>query len=415
MTQSTFPRRFFPTPGIVLTAGLLMAALGQNVLAAPDDSARAPSADAATTPSTAAKPAAPDRFWDALDAQPQDAWTRLRDSFGWDIESLSPEARARVDKWIARYRESPRNIRHITRDAKPWLAWITRQVEERNLPGEVALLPFIESSFDPGARNYSGAAGLWQFMPRTGDALGLARNRRYDGRLDVDASTRAALGYIESQAERWYGGDIPLSLAAYNAGAGTVNKARRRAERQGRGNDYWSLSLPGETMQYLPKLYAIAEIIAHPQRYGVELPDIQVTPAVARVELHRSTTLNNLARRLDVSQPRLAKLNPGVLRGAVDPADSTTLLVPHGAHRQALVSLSIKNAEASSSGSDSASGSDGKTKTETPKATHRVKSGDNLTRIASRHNVSTRDLIRWNAIESPGSLRPGQLLSLSGG
>ncbi|WP_311943759.1 transglycosylase SLT domain-containing protein [Halomonas piscis] len=402
MTYHTLRQRFVLSAGSTLVVSLLMAATVDNASAmprAPEGNATPPQLPAES--SSAAAPAVSDPaplglFWEALDARPQDAWTRLRQNLAWDIDRLPPGARARVDKWIARYRQSPENIASITREAKPWLAWITQQVEERGLPGEIALLPFVESSFDPAARSYRGAAGLWQFMPRTGDALGLLRNGRYDGRLDVAASTRAALGYIESQAQRWYGGDIALSLAAYNAGAGTVNKARRRAQRQGRGGDYWSLDLPGETMQYLPKLYAIAEIIGHPDRYGVNLPDINAAPAFATVELNRSMSLANLSRRLDVSASRLARLNPGVLRGTVDPTHGATLLVPSDADRQTLAAFS--NAGTSSE-----------------QATHRVESGDSLTTIAMRYDVSPNELVRWNAIERSGTLRPGQLLTLSDG
>lgn len=402
MTYHTLRQRFMLSAGSTLIVSLLIAATVENASAMPrhPEGNATPPLLSADTPSTAtpaaADPAPLDLFWEALDARPQNAWTRLRDGFAWDIDTLPPKARARVDKWIARYRQSPENIASITREAKPWLAWITQQVEERGLPGEIALLPFVESSFDPAARSYRGAAGLWQFMPRTGDALGLLRNGRYDGRLDVAASTQAALGYIESQAQRWYGGDIALSLAAYNAGAGTVNKARRRAQRQGRGNDYWSLSLPGETMQYLPKLYAIAEIIGHPDRYGVNLPDIDVSPAFAKVELDRSMTLANLSRRLGVSASQLARLNPGALRGSINPDHGATLLVPSDADRQTLAAFSDAG---------TASG----------QATHRVESGDSLTTIAMRYDVSPNELIRWNAIERSGTLRPGQLLTLSDG
>lgn len=427
MTYRTMRQRFLLSAGSTVIMSLLLAATEQHAAAMPNVAGAATLASSSySTPhhtsyrassgtsgvpagitATVAHPSmTPDvspqgLFWDALDAVPQDAWTQLRKSFTWNIDDLPPQARARVDKWINHYRQSPENIANITREAKPWLAWITRQVEERGLPGEIALLPFIESSFDTSARNLSGAAGLWQFMPRTGDALGLVRNGRYDGRLDVTASTSAALDYIEMQADQWYGGNIALSLAAYNAGAGTVNRARRQARRQGRGGDYWALTtLPGETMQYLPKLYAIAQIIDDPERYDVSLPDIHATPAFTEVTLDRRITLKSASRLLDVSQSQLAQLNPGLLQGTLDPGNASTLLVPSDADRQAVAALSgngiVRPGEQMAS-------------------THRVKRGDNLSTIATRYNVSQQDLIRWNAIDRPSTLQPGQLLSLSGG
>ncbi|WP_346798292.1 transglycosylase SLT domain-containing protein [Halomonas sp. Bachu 37] len=340
-------------------------------------------------------------FWSALELQQQDAWSALRETFQWQDEhrSLATRDQARVQKWIDHYLSNPENIVEIAERARPWLVWITQQIEARGLPGELALLPFIESSFDPAARSHRGAAGLWQFMPRTGDALGLVRNGNYDGRLDVVNSTRAALEYIELQAEQWYEGDIPLSLAAYNAGAGTVNRARRNAENQGLSATYWSLQLPNETMQYLPKLYAISAIINDPDRYQVELPDIHAEPAFAKVQLKQAVSLTDASRILNVHKRDLAKLNPGLLNGVVEPRTARTLLVPDDVDTSRLASLTqVAEVDTTRNMGDT---------------THVVQRGDSLSAIAARYNVSQRDLARWNALEQPGALQPGQLLTLS--
>ena len=310
------------------------------------------------------------------------------------------EAQARVDKWIEHYRSSPDNIATITERATPWLAWITQQVSERGLPGEVALIPFVESSFDPGARSHRGAAGLWQFMPGTGDALGLVRNGNYDGRLDVVTSTGAALDYLEMQADQWYEGDLMLSLAAYNAGAGTVNRAQRQAQGQGLNGDYWDLSLPYETMQYVPKLKAIATIINNPDQYGVNLPEINIDPAFAKVQLAQAVSLSEASQLLDVSKAALVELNPGLLNGSIDPRSAQTLLVPEQVDTQVLAQLSQGNRQtlAQNNSAD----------------THRVERGDSLSAIAARYNIDQQDLIRWNAIDRPSAIQPGQLLTLSG-
>lgn len=339
-------------------------------------------------------------FWKALALEPQDAWTTLRKSFQWQDKALPAEAQARVDEWIEHYRSSPENIATITERARPWLAWITQQVSERGLPGEVALIPFVESSFDPGAKSHRGAAGLWQFMPGTGDALGLVRNGNYDGRLDVVTSTEAALDYLEMQADQWYEGDLMLSLAAYNAGAGTVNHALRQAQSQGLRGDYWDLSLPYETMQYVPKLKAIATIINDPERYHVTLPEIHTDPAFAKVQLAHAVSLSEASQMLQVSQSALAELNPGLLNGSIDPRSSQTLLVPEEVDSQALAQLAQGNSQTIAQ-SDSAE-------------TYRVESGDSLSTIAARYNIDQQDLIRWNALDRPGHLQPGQLLSISG-
>ncbi|MDR9440575.1 MAG: transglycosylase SLT domain-containing protein, partial [Halomonas sp.] len=304
MTYHTTRRRILGFTSCLALMGSLLAATG-NSQASPipqgafkDDSA----SHSASLPSNGA-------FWDALALEPQDAWSRLAAAFQWQEDVDQP----RVQKWIDHYRQSPHNIVEITERAKPWLAWITERVEERELPGEVALIPFIESSFDPTARSHRGAAGLWQFMPGTGHALGLRRGGGYDGRLDVARSTHAALDYIEMQAEQWYEGDIELSLAAYNAGAGTVNRARSAALSRGRSGTYWDLKLPRETMAYVPKLVAISAIIAEPERYQVELPRIEAAPAVAEVPVIRPMDLGEAARLAGVSPAALADLNPGLL------------------------------------------------------------------------------------------------------
>lgn len=339
-------------------------------------------------------------FWEALTLEPQDAWTTLRKSFQWQDKTLPADAQARVDEWIEHYRSSPENIATITERARTWLAWITQQVSERGLPGEVALIPFVESSFDPGARSHRGAAGLWQFMPGTGDALGLVRNGNYDGRLDVVTSTKAALDYLEMQADQWYEGDLTLSLAAYNAGAGTVNHALRQAQSQGLRGDYWDLSLPNETMQYVPKLKAIATIINDPERYQVTLPEIHIDPAFAKVQLAHAVSLSEASQMLEVSQSALTELNPGLLNGSIDPRSAQTLLVPEEVNSQALAQLAHGNSQAIAQ-IDSTD-------------TYRVERGDSLSAIAARYNIDQQDLIRWNALDRPGQLQPGQLLSVSG-
>ncbi|WP_386077560.1 transglycosylase SLT domain-containing protein [Vreelandella sp. F11] len=406
MTYRTIRQRLMLSAGSTVIMGLMLAAAASSQASA---TAYEGSTASTSTSVDATKPRPTPfqiHFWEALELKPQDAWTTLRNSFQWQEKSLPAEAQARVDEWIEYYRSSPENIATITERASPWLAWITQQVSERGLPGEVALIPFVESSFDPGARSHRGAAGLWQFMPGTGDALGLVRNGNYDGRLDVLTSTEAALDYLEMQADQWYEGDLMLSLAAYNAGAGTVNRALRQAQSQGLKGDYWDLSLPHETMQYVPKLKAIATIIDAPEEYGVSLPEIHVDPAFAKVKLAHAVTLSEASQLLDVSQTALAELNPGLLNGSIDPRSAQTLLVPEEVDTQMLAQLAQGGNQASESNQAVAQNSRA--------TTHRVERGDSLSAIAARYNVDQQDLIRWNAIDRPSALQPGQLLTLSG-
>ena len=407
MTYRTIRQRLLLSAGSTVIMGLFLAAAANSQASATDTNRTYTTANDASMDDGNQKnanrfqpTALHHHFWEALVLEPQDAWSSLRSSFQWQEKDLPADAQARVDEWIEYYRSSPHNIAAITERATPWLAWIAQQVSDRGLPGEIALIPFVESSFDPSARSHLGAAGLWQFMPGTGDALGLVRNGNYDGRLDVVTSTEAALDYLEMQADQWYEGDLMLSLAAYNAGAGTVNRAQRQAQSQGLDGKYWDLSLPHETMQYVPKLKAIATIINDPEKYGVSLPDIHPDPAFAKVQLEQPVSLAQASQLLDVSQSALAELNPGLLNGSLDPRSAQTLLVPEEVDTQVLAQLSQSDDTALASAS-------------TP-SVHRVERGDNLSAIAAQYNLDQQDLIRWNAIDRPEALQPGQLLSLSG-
>lgn len=337
-------------------------------------------------------------FWHALAIEPiatEDVWTRLRASFKWQAKRDEP----RVQEWLDHYRSSPENIAEITERARPWLHWIIEQVEDRDLPGEVALMPFIESSFDPSARSHRGASGLWQFMPRTGDALGLLRNGAYDGRLDVVASTHAALDYLEQQAEQWYDGDLELSMAAYNAGAGTVNNARRAASARGETDDYWHLRLPAETMNYVPKLLALATIVDDPERYAVELPDIDDTPAFAKVDIEQPLNLAQAAELANISHAELEALNPGLLQGNISPHDtpnhSPVLLVPIDHQAELIASLDSMTPEDVTMGWEH----------------YVVRSGDSLSAIASRFGTSVNQIRRHNALDGD-TIHAGQTLEV---
>ncbi|MDR5865852.1 transglycosylase SLT domain-containing protein [Halomonas koreensis] len=395
MTYHTSRRRLLGFASTIALTGALLAGAYTKASSLP---AGQLGADTPTfTSGSRGEPAGGRHFWDQLDLESADAWSRLRANFRWQDQWRQGAGHERVQHWIDEYSESPHNIREITERARPWLAWILERVEARGLPGEIALIPFVESAFDPEARSRFGAAGLWQIMPRTGDALGLRRGRGWDGRLDVVRSTRAALDYIEDQAAQWYEGDIELSLAAYNAGAGTVNRARRRALARGLDGDYWDLALPDETMDYVPKLLAIAAIIEAPERYGVRLPAIDSGPAFARVPVTRPVRLDEAARHAGVSTGTLSRLNPGLRGDIARPGQVRELLVPTDRAERLVAALS-RPAPADSA---------------VPEV-HVVQRGDTLSGIASRHALAVADLARWNDIDRPDALQPGQQLTLSG-
>lgn len=332
-------------------------------------------------------------FWSALQLEEHpkpDTWNRLRGEFDLSHEVDNP----RVAKWLAWYREHPHNIERIAAKARPWLHWVGSRLDTQRLPAEIALLPFIESGYDPMARNPSGATGMWQFMPATGDAMGLDRTDWYDGRQDVVAATDAAMAYIRELADRWYEGDLLLALAAYNAGPGTVNAARRVAANQGEPIDYWHLRLPAETMDYVPRLLALSEVVADPERYGVVLPSIPDRTEFVEVDTDGPLTLSMASELSGVATARLRKLNPGFKRAATRPRDDASILVPASARSRLVANLAtVPNSQRGEMNR------------------YRVRRGDTLSSIAEQFGASVADIRRTNDI-SGSIIRPGQTLSV---
>lgn len=332
-------------------------------------------------------------FWSSLAFQERrapDAWSRLRQGFRLSHETANP----RVAAWLEWYREHPRHVEQVAAQATPWLRWVTLQLESHHLPSEIALLPFIESGYDPTATNPGGAAGLWQFMPGTGDAMGLSRTAWYDGRHDVVAATDAAMSYIQQQADRWYDGDMLLSLAAYNAGAGTVNNARDIAANRGQPIDYWHLSLPAETMDYIPRLLALSEVIAEPEEYGVLLPTIPDKTQFVQVDTDGPLTLSLAADLAGVDTETLRELNPGFKRASTRPREDATMLVPVAAKQRFLANLATLPATERSVLNQ-----------------YVVKRGDTLSAIAARFGASIGEIRRENDL-SGDTIRIGQSLSV---
>lgn len=398
-----------------------------------------------------AQPQTTPTFWNDLileSAVQKDAWQRLRSDFRWQVDANEP----RVQRWLKYYRKHPRSVTAIAQQASPWLYWVMEELERRDMPGEIALLPFIESAYDPTAQHAGGATGLWQIMPGTGDALGLRRDWWYDGRLDVISSTRAALDYLQQQADHWYDGDFELALAAYNAGAGTVNRAMRNALAQGKSGSYWDLKLPRQTMNYVPKLLALSQIIAKPDYYGINLPTIADQPVFARVEVTSQIGLEQAAELAGVSESRLEALNPGLLQNVTLPRRAPVLLVPAKARKKLLTALAKQPPQATTgwqryqvkrgdtlsaiaarhsvpisvlrqqnqlSGDTILIGQTLRVPLggDTPGASAdtlvvQVKPGDSLSGIAQRHDVAASDIARWNALDSSQYLQPGQRLTL---
>ncbi len=241
-------------------------------------------------------------------AKKDDIWNRI--SKGYKLSSIN---NWRIRRFENKMLGSSSYFTRISRNAEPYLYHIVREVEKRGMPLEIALLPAIESAFKPLALSSKRAAGLWQFMPATGKDYGLQQNYSYDGRRDIIKSTTAALDYLQ-ELEDIFGGDWLLALAAYNYGPGNVLKALHRNERQGRATDYWSLRLPRETSEYVPKLLAFAKIVANHKKYGMRLPNIANKPYFKRVYVGRQIELSLAAQLAGISWGQFKLLNPAYKR-----------------------------------------------------------------------------------------------------
>lgn len=373
-----------------------------------------------------------------------DLWDRLRDGFALNLER--DNRRIRVQRqWYLRH---PAYLDRVATRAERYLYHIVEEAEERDIPLELALLPVVESAFDPFSFSHGRAAGPWQFIPGTGDRFGLKRSYWYDARRDILASTDAAFDYLEALAHR-FEGDWLLALAAYNAGAGNVARAIRLNENQGKPTDYWSLRhLPRETRAYVPKLLAIAQVVADPDQYDVSLKSIADQPYFETVELDAQISLRHAAKLAQVDRDELHMLNPGLNRWATPPDGPHRLLVPveraepfrtalaeqSGTERTAWRSYRIQRGDSliaiarrfgtrpevlrevnNLSTNTIVAGNTLRVPDTGGPRKVRVDAGDSLWTIAQQHDLGVDQLARRNNLSRKAVLQPGQELVLQGG
>lgn len=248
-------------------------------------------------------------------------WSSISARLALDHKAQSARVRAEIHKLLA----DKRKLYAILKSAAPYIYFIHQKTQARKLPSELALIPAIESEFNPNDRSKRGATGLWQLMPVTARELGVKVRPNYDGRRNIVSSTEAALAYF-SDLKNSFHGNWDLAISAYNCGEGKVKSATRRAG----STNFWNLRLPAETKVYLPKLFAIAEIIQHPDRYGVKLPLVGNRPYFIQLELNKSVNLAKIAKTIGTDIHTLHALNPDYHQEQAQPNKhgSYTLLVP---------------------------------------------------------------------------------------
>lgn len=306
-----------------------------------------------------------------------DLFDRIRAGF-----QLGDPERHTVDvqaQWFAR---NPDYLERVFGRSALYLHHIVDEIERRGMPLEIALLPVVESAFEPFAYSGARASGLWQFIPGTGNRFGLEQNWWYDGRRDVLASTRAALDYLQFMHAE-FDGDWLLAIAGYNCGEGCVARAVRANRNAGKPIDFWSLRLPSETRAYVPKLLAMKRLVAGPERYGLAFSPIANQPYFARVEAGSQIDLKLAAELAGLSHDELFELNPAFHRFATPPQGPHALLLPienSDLFRQNVTQL---------------------TPDELMRVVHHVvESGDTLTSLATRYNTQPTVLRALNSLQA---------------
>ncbi len=308
---------------------------------------------------------------------PPGLWQQLVN--GYRLQSIQ---NPRIDAKLRQFQQRADSLARQLKSGEPYLHYILQEVDKRGLPTEIALLPGIESGFRPKAYSRHGAAGLWQFMPATGHYFGLKQDAWFDARRDPVASTDAALTYLQQLHQR-FNGDWLLAIAAYNAGGQTIARAIRRNRERGKKTDFWSLKLPRETQQYVPKLLALSKIIAHHEQYGLRLPDISNAPTFVKVDIGKQLDLKIASELIDMDAQELMQLNAGLKSWITHPQGPHYLLIPSDKAEEFGIKLSQLP--------------DSKRLRWTR---HTVRSGDTLSRIAHRYKTTVADIMLANQLRN---------------
>ena len=319
-----------------------------------------------------------------LTAQPDDLWVRVRNGFA--MPDLNDDLVLHYQQW---YQARPEALRRMVERSRPYLHHIVEEIEARGMPTELALLPMVESSFNPMAYSRAHASGLWQFIPATGKRFNLAQNWWQDQRRDIVASTGAALEYLQAIYDLH--GDWQLALASYNWGEGAVKRAIEKNQARGLPTDFSSLTMPPETRHYVPKLQALKNIFGNSllmQRLG--LPEVPNRPYFSVVSPGRLVDMKTAARLANMSLPEFQALNPAHNR-PVMPEDSR-MVIPND--RLQAFQENLDNATGPLSAWQS----------------YTLKSGEKLHKVAPRFGIPLADLLRINGLSAKSTVLPGTTL-----
>ena len=324
-----------------------------------------------------------------LTSTPTSLWDRIRQGFGLS-DITTPLVQQQID-WFA---NRPDFIKRTVERSSRYLYHIVEEVQKRGMPTEIALLPVIESAFNPVAYSRAHASGIWQFIPSTGKLYGLQQNFWYDGRRDVMAATNAALDYLEKLYDMF--GSWDLALAAYNWGEGAVSRAIAKNTARGLPTDYQSLSMPSETRYYVPRLQAVKSIIANPALYGLTLAEIPNRPYFTTVTTTRNMDIRLAAKLADTPLDEFMSLNAGYSRPVIRAVGEQTLLVPM--EKAEIFRANLQNHD----------------EPLVSWQTYQLKNGETLDKIAARHKITVAYLRQVNGITPKRKIGPGSTVLVPG-
>lgn len=318
--------------------------------------------------------------YSSSNGQQKDVWERIRK--GLKMPDLQDD---RVEYWTNYYAARPASVQIMAQRSSKYIHYITQELERRNMPTELALLPFVESAYNAKAVSSAKAAGLWQFIPSTGTHYNLTQDWWKDERRDPVQSTHAALNYL-SYLHGFQDNDWHLALASYNWGEGAVKRARERNASTGLGTDYLSLKMPKETRDYVPKLQAFENIIRNPARYGIKLPHVPDQPYFEKVSNTHDIDLDVAARLAEISVEEFRELNPSFQRSVLLGEHASQILLPK--HKVTAFKRNLKNYQGELSAWEG----------------YTPAPGESLASIADKHGISLDKLKSLNGYGSKQSV-----------
>jgi len=302
---------------------------------------------------------------------------------------LADVAHEMVDEQVEHFRRHPGAVDFLMKRAEPYLQYLLQEINRHGLPADLVLVPMVESAFETTALSPKQAAGLWQFIPGTGQQYGLQVTEAYDGRYDVHASTHAALKYLKHLNQLFHG-DWLLALAAYNSGEGRVQRAIDASRKAGREGSFWDLDLPAETEAYVLKILALSHVVADPQAYGLKPRRTSGQPMLTRVEVAPDVRIADVISASGLASEDFYKLNPAFRPDAEPPVQTRNLLMP--ADKAETLAANVAGAKVH-----------GMRKVV-------VRKGETLSALAKRHGVSALKLAEWNGLNPKTPLKAGQEL-----